>query len=337
MKLPYRMTPKRRFLSAMFGGRVDRPAVASATSVANVEQQELTGAFLPDAHVDGERMARLAGAAHEVLGYDAVMPYFSVLAEAAALGAEIEWGSKESLPINRNSPWAEPEQVLIPADFLEKPSTRAVLDAIRILRGKYGDQVAILGKVMGPWTLSYHMHGVQAFLLETLTEPEKVRSFLDRMTEITVLFARAQIAAGADALCLADHATGDLVSAEMYRDFLLPYHKRLTLTIGCPMVLHICGNTLDRLEYISQSGFDCFHLDSKVDAQAAVQAVRGRMSIMGNINNPDVLLHGAPAQVAEMTRYAVAAGLQILGPECAVPLITPTANLAEIARVAREG
>jgi MtaA/CmuA family methyltransferase len=336
MRLPYEMTPKRRFLSAMMGGRVDRPAVASATSVANVEQQELTGAYLPDAHVDGELMARLSACAYEVLGYDAIMPYFSVLAEAAALGCEIDWGDKENMPINRTSPWSDPEQVGIPDDFLDKPSTKAILDAIRILRAQYGDRVAIMGKVMGPWTLSYHMHGVQNLLIKTILEPDTVRAFLDRLKEVTVLFAKAQIEAGADVLCLPDHLTGDLASAETYRDFLLPFHRELTLRIGCPMVLHICGNTLDRLGYVSESGFDCFHLDSKVDARKAMEAVRGRMSIMGNINNPEALLHGTPEQVAEQARYAKEAGIQILGPECAIPLVTPTENLKAIVRVAKE-
>jgi hypothetical protein len=36
-----KMTPKRRFLSGLPGGRVDRPPVGSVTSVANVEQISL--------------------------------------------------------------------------------------------------------------------------------------------------------------------------------------------------------------------------------------------------------------------------------------------------------
>ncbi len=331
----YEMTPKRRFLSAMFGGRVDRPAVASATSVANAEQQEALGAFFPDAQQDGELMARLASGAYSILGYDCINPVFSVLAEAAALGCEVAWGDKLNMPINRTSPWQKPEDVNIPTDFLKRPTTKAVLDAIRILREKHGDRVAVQGKVMGPWTLAYHMHGTQNFLIKTITEPDTVRGFLDRLKEITVLFGQAQIAAGADSLCLADHATGDLVSAKMYRDFLLPYHQELAQRLGCPIALHICGNTLDRLDYICQTGFDCFHYDSKVDAVAAVTKVSGRISLMGGINNPEVLLKGKPEQVAEKARYVMQAGVQIVGPECAIPLATPTANLQEIARVVR--
>ncbi len=329
------MTPKRRFLSALLGGRVDRVPIGSPTSVATVEQMEIMGAFFPEVHCDGEKMARLAAGAVEILGYDAIMPYFSVQAEAAALGCDVDWGDVENMPVERSHPWAEPDQVRIPDDFLRKPSIKAILDAIRILRAQYGHQVAIIGKVMGPWTLSYHVHGVQQFLLETLTAPAKVRGFLDRLKEVTVLFGQAQIAAGADALCIADHATGDLVSPKMYRDFLLPYHQELTQRLGCPSVLHICGNTLSRIRYIRESGFDAFHFDSKVDAVQAVAETEGRISLVGGVSNIQALYNGTPDLVAEEVRYALRAGVRIIGPECAVPLRTPLENLNEIARVVK--
>ena len=330
------MTPKRRFLAGLLGGRVDRPPVGSVTSVATVEQMEMTGAWFPDVHLDGEAMARLAAGAHEVLGYDAIMPYFSVQAEAAALGCKVDWGDVEDMPVERTHPWSDPEEVTIPEDFIVRPSIVAVLDAIRILRAEYGHRVAIVGKVMGPWTLSYHLHGVQAFLLETIADPGRVRGFLDRLKEVTVLFGRAQIRAGADALCIADHATGDLVGPWTYRDFLLPTHRELTQRLGCPTVLHICGNTVDRMGHICEAGFDCFHFDSKVDARDAMQEVDGRMSLMGNVNNPETLLRGTPDEAAVEARYAIAAGVQVIGPECAIPLRTPLENLQAIAQAARE-
>ena len=331
-----KMTAKRRFLAGVLGGRVDRPAVGSVTSAATVEQMELTRSFFPEAHLDGEKMATLAAGAYEILGYDAIMPYFSIQAEAAALGCEVDWGDRDNLPVERTHPWTDPEEVHIPVDFLEQPSTKAVLDAIRILRQRYGHCAAIVGKVMGPWTLAYHMHGVQAFLLETITDPERVRGFLDRLKEVTVLFGLAQIRAGADVLCIADHATGDLVGPWVYRDFLLAYHQELTQRLGGPSVLHICGNTLDRLEYIRRAGFDCFHFDSKVDARAGVEKAGGKISLMGNINNPEVLLKGSREQVAEQTRYAIEAGVQVVGPECAIPTRTPLENLKEIVTTAQE-
>jgi len=188
------MTPRERFLSAVHNGPVDRTAVGSVTSVANLEQMEMTGAYFPDVHLSGPLMARLAAGAHTILGYDVIMPVFSVTVEAAALGAEIDWGERETMPACLNAPWEDPAQVRIPSDLLDREPTRAVLEAIRLLRAEYGGRVAIAGKVMGPWTLAYHMHGVQAFLLETLTDPGRVRAFLKALEPVTVQFGRGPAA-----------------------------------------------------------------------------------------------------------------------------------------------
>jgi [methyl-Co(III) methanol-specific corrinoid protein]:coenzyme M methyltransferase len=328
------MTPRERFLAGILGMPVDQTPVGSPTSVATVEQMELSGAFFPKVHQDGAAMAKLASGAHELLGYDAIMPIFSVTQEAAALGCDMDWGTIETMPVAKTHPWSEPGQVRVPEDFLERVPIKAVLDAIRILRRQYGNRVAIVGKVMGPWTLSYHLHGLQDFLVETLLEPEKVRAFLDQLKAIPLLFGNAQVAAGADMLCLADHATGDLVRGTMYRDFLQSLHRELVRDLGCSVVLHICGDTLDRIGYIAEAGFAAFHFDSKVDAKDAVQAA-GRMSLVGNVNNTELLLRGTPETVEQHARHAVEAGVRVLAPECAIPLRTPLENLKSLHRAVR--
>ncbi|MHB1133895.1 MAG: MtaA/CmuA family methyltransferase [Chloroflexota bacterium] len=330
------MSPKRRFLSGLFGGRVDRVPVGNPTSLATVELQEATEAPFPEAHLDAEMMARLAAGGHELLGYDTVMPYFSVAQEAAALGCEMDWGAPDVMPAERSHPFTSPEQAVMPADFLERRPVRTVLDAIALLKQRYDGRVAVIGKVMGPWTLAYHTHGVQEFLMETILEPDTVRVYLERLKLVTLAFGRAQLAAGADVLCLADHATGDLVSAATYRDFLLPVHQELIAELGCPIILHICGDTTDRLEHIVAAGFDCFHFDSKVDAQRAKQIVGDRMSLVGNVNNAETLLRGTPEDVRREVFYALDAGVEIVAPECAVPLTTPNRNLRAVVEAARE-
>ena len=159
--------------------------------------------------------------------------------------------------------------------------------------------------------------------------------FLKRLAQVPLLFGKAQLAAGADMLCLADHATGDLVRGTMYRDFLQPIHRELIAALECPIVLHICGDTLDRIGFIAEAGFDAFHFDSKVDAKAAADAAGSRLSLVGNVNNPETLLRGAPDAVAAEARYALEAGVRVIGPECAVPLQTPLSNLRAIADAVR--
>ncbi|HYB20822.1 MAG TPA: MtaA/CmuA family methyltransferase [Thermodesulfobacteriota bacterium] len=333
-----RFSPKRRFMSALFGGRKgDRPPVGNPTSIVTLELMKETGIFFPGAHLDPRQMAELAASGHEILGFDSIMPEYSVQQEAAALGCEMDWGSPSMMPDAKTHPFQRVEDLKVPENILEKPSMKVVLEALRSLRGQYGEEVAIIGKVMGPWTISYHLAGTENFLLWSATDRDKVRRFLDCLKEVTVLFAQAQFRAGADVVVLADHATGDLVSPKTYAEFLLPVHKELVQRIGGPLILHICGDCADRLRMFVEAGFDGYHFEWQVDAREAAKIVNREMALVGNVNNPTALLRGTPEDVRRQVRYSIQAGVDIIAPECAVPLQTPLRNLRAIVEAAQEG
>ena len=325
------MTSRERFLNALRRQPTDRPAVGNCVSAATVHLMDDSDCHFPEAHLDPAVMAGLAATSFEILGYDTIAPYFSVQLEAAALGCDVDWGRRDMMPDAATHPWRTADDIVIPGDFLQREPIVALLEALRLLKGRYGDEVALVGKVFGPWTLAYHLFGVQQFLMMTLDDPDEVRRILEGLTPVPVMFAEAQRQAGADVVTLADHATGDLVSAAMYEAFLWPLHGRLARECTVPLILHICGNTLDRIDLIAQTGLACFHFESKVPAAEAVRVAAGRIALMGNLNNPELLLRGTPAQVREAARAAHEAGVDIIGPECAVPLTTPTENLCAIA------
>jgi MtaA/CmuA family methyltransferase len=329
-----KMSPKRRFLTAMLGGKPDRTPVGNVVSVATTGLMDLASAWFPDAHLEAESMARLASAGHTYLGYDTVMPVFSVVQEAAALGCQIDWGGPEMMPGARTHPFAQSKDFNVPEDWIDAPSIQVVLQALHLLRQRLGHSVVIVGKVMGPWSLSYQLMGIEEFLVSTLQDPVRARRSLEALKTVTIEFARAQVQAGADIICLADHATGGMVSPLAYRDFLLPLHQEITAEIGCPTVLHCCGNTTDRLVYFAQAGFDCYHFESQVRLKDALAAAAGKLTLMGNINNPQLLLRGTPDEIAQASREVIYSGVQILAPECAVPLTTPLESLKTLGEVA---
>lgn len=331
------MTPKERFMAGLFRKKTDRVPVGNPTSVATVECMEASGAYFPDVHLDSFKMAKLAATGFELLEFDTIAPYFSVQQEAMAFGCEMTMGSVDAMPDIRKNPFNDPEEIEIPEDFLDRPGTATVLEALRLLKKEYKDHVCLVGKVMGPWTLSYHLYGVQRFLMDTILDPDKVRGFLQKLKEVSVMFANAQFEAGADVVTLADHATGDLVGPNTYRDFLLPVHQELTGRINGPLILHICGRTIDRIPHIAKAGFNAFHFDSKNDTvEAQAVASREGLLLIGNINNPNVLYAGTPEDVRKQVFEALEAGVPLIAPECAVPLRTPNANLKAIVDSVRE-
>lgn len=326
------MTGKERVLAAFRGEPVDRPAVCNPTSVATVELMDLVDAPFPQANRDGEMMARLAATGYTELGFDTIMPVFSIIQDSAALGCKIQWEQKDNWPtVKMSEPiWETADDIVIPPDFLTHPDTACVLDAIRRLKAEYGSEAAVVGKTMGPWSLAYHCFGVERFLLLTLDDPDATKRILDRLKEATIAFGVAQIEAGADALTLPDHATGDLVSGDYYRRYLRDLHAEFADRLPIPLILHICGKTIDRMDYIAGTGFAAFHYDSKNDPAESIGVVGDRIALVGNVNNPETLFARGPADVQTEVRKNLDAGIKLVGPECAIPLQTPLENLKAI-------
>ena len=338
MPLTETMTPKERVMNALAGKPVDRTPVANPTNVSTVELMDMVDAPFPDACRDPELAARLAATGHTELGFDAIAPYFTIIQESSALGCEMQWEGKDNWPTVRmsNPIWKGPDDIHIPPGFLEHPDNLAITRAISLLKEEFGDHVAIIGKTMGPWTLAYHVFGVEAFLLMTVDDPDMTMRCLHKLKEISVLFGQAQIAAGADALTFPDHATGDLVSGDYYRRFLLEIHQEMAEVLDVPLILHICGNTLDRMPYIADTGMAASHVDSKNDPQEAMDAVSGKIALVGNINNPETLYARGPEEVRAEVFKCLDAGVQMIAPECAIPLATKLENLIEIPRAVKE-
>lgn len=333
------MRPKDIFMKALYREPVPRPAAGSATSVITVDLMEKVGAYFPDAHLDAEKMAALAGAGYTELGFDNIMPLFSVWHESSALGCSVDWGEIGRMPDSRGSIYAIDDEITIPADLLERQGTKVPLDALKILKKRFGDEIAVVGKVFGPWTLGYHMFGVEEFLVNTLLKPDAVKRAMDTLKEVTVAFAKAQIDAGADTLCYADHATRDLCSPQAYNEFLTGIHEEMNERIPCPLILHICGDTSDRICFIKKTGIPCFHFDSKLNPENPSKKARElageKLSLMGGTSNFDVIINGTTETIINDVREKIDNGIDIIGPECAVPLNAPYKNMKLLAELVK--
>ena len=112
-------------------------------------------------------------------------------------------------------------------------------------------------------------------------------------------------------------------------------HIEFAEELDAPIILHICGRTVDRMAYIAETGMAAFHYDSKNEPEESMAAVDGRISLVGNVNNPSTLYSKGPAEVREEVRENLDAGVQMVGPECAIPLQTPIENLRAIREAVR--
>lgn len=327
-------TPKEIILSHLQKKKAIRPGIGNPVSSTTIEQMHITNSYFPDAHYNAQKMFELSKANYEILEYDMIMPVFSVVIESYALGCHVDWGKPDLMPYIKGQLWKDYKDIEIKNDFLSNHAIVAVLECISKLKKRYPD-VAIVGKAFGPWSLSYHLFGISDFLIKTIENPIEVKDILNKLSKVTIAFANAQVNAGADIITVPDHATQDLCSPLAYKEFLIPIHSKFVKEIKAPIILHICGNTKDRIDYICETKVAGFHFESKVDACEAAQINNNRITLIGNINNPTTLLLKSTADVKKEVKRAIDCGIKIIGPECAVPLQTPLQNLKTISETIR--
>ena len=75
-------------------------------------------------------MARLAATGYTELGFDTIMPVFTIIQESSALGCKIQWEQKDNWPtVRMREPiWEDADDIAIPDDFLTHPDTQCVLE-----------------------------------------------------------------------------------------------------------------------------------------------------------------------------------------------------------------
>ena len=328
------MTSRERVVNALHRREVDVAPVANPNSIITREMQDKVGAYFPEAHHNAEIMTELALAGRTVCGYDAVFPVYGAgTQEAGALGVKIDWGDPDNLPAILSYKWSDPDEIEVPDDFLGRLEISTVLDSIRMLREELGDEVAIIGKAYGPWSLAYHFFGIEKFMMDTFSDAPKVHAILDRLKEFTIVFGKAQIEAGVDALNVCEHITADLIRPDAVSTFLLHVDQQIKAELPVPLILHCCGKTMDRIDLFNQNGFECFNFESANDA--VEMRNKATMSLCGNINNPNTILSGTPEDVEREVFYALDAGVEILAPECAAPVNGKLANVIAV-REARD-
>jgi len=252
--------------------------------------------------------------------------------EAVDLGLEVEF-PQDNLPLSRKPFLEIPEdlrklKLVIPAEG-RRMSDR--LEAIRSFRAQVGGQVPVMGWVEGGLAEAADLIGISQTLSDLYERPEWVLEAVEFCTEQAIVFARAQIEAGADIIGLGD-AICSQISPKMYRQFALPYEQRIfdaVREMGAVPRLHICGNTTKLLPDMAASGALIIDLDWMVDMQKAFGVFGDTISPCGNFDPVKVMLQGTPDTV----KAAVQACLEESGPRsfsaagCEIPDETPLENL----------
>ncbi len=332
------MTPKERVMRVFNHQKPDRMPCFCANGTPTYEQMERSGAYWPEAHERAEDMAKLALAAYTVLGFDAVRVPFCQTFEAEALGSKVKSGGKENIPGIDHPPRYKLDDVpVFPDDFLERGRIPQLIEAVRILKREVGDEVAIIGGIIGPFTIAGALLDAVTILKASFKAPDKLESFLEVGERAGTMLGKALIEAGADLIAVEDmQASPDLIAPHTYRGLEMEYQRRQVEALSVPVILHICGNVDKIVPFMHETGSAALSIEPKADVVSARRAVGIGGILIGGVDAATTLFMKTPEVVQEAAREQADMGLDVLAPGCAVAPGTPTANLLAMVEVAKE-
>ena len=167
----------------------------------------------------------------------------------------------------------------------------------------------------GPMTVACNLFSAE-FVCETMADdPERLHRLLDFITEATIRRMTAWrklagVPVPQDGFGFADDSVA-LISTAMYREHLLPYHRRLCDALGtsAPRSIHLCGDSTRHFRTLrDELNIQSFDTGFPVDFGALRRDLGPKVRIQGG---PHVhfLMQAKPAEIREEVRRILQSGV----------------------------
>jgi len=335
-----KMNHLQRIAAAITHQKPDRVPVVAVTISRSLKE---AGYSLKEVVHDASKIAEAKIAAHEKYGDDGIVASLDLYVEPEALGAKTEL--REHVPIVTEHPLAKDK------DFsrLVKPTLKdgrfpVVLEEVKLLKEKYGDEVCIGPVTGGPITTAANLRGVENLLMDMVLDPSYVHELLRLCTDVCLDYYRAICEAGAHAIIMLDPvSTNTIMSPEQYQEFTMPYQKELFAVCAEHSVVgvnHICADTSLIWEKMINVGAPAIQIDFPIDLEDCKKRVGPETCIMGNVNPIETMLYGNPDDVYNAAVKCIkAAGNQsgfVLTPGCDLNPKTPEENIKALVQAAKD-
>lgn len=222
----------------------------------------------------------------DILGVDAAIIFSDILVLPEAMGLTYEM-------VESKGPWFE-KTVQSVADIEELKVAQGedlqyVLDAIHLTKRELNGRVPLIGFAGAPWTIFAYMtegKGSKTFSIakkKLYTDPPFSHKLLDKITESTINYLKAQIKAGADLIQIFDSWAG-ILSPEQYREYSLRYIERICNAITeVPVTVFAKGAFFARKE-MGQLNCNVIGLDWNMDAEESRKLIGEGKTLQGNMD-----------------------------------------------------
>ena len=302
------------FLRALKGETVERPPVW---------MMRQAGRYLPDfmklkAKYDFFTRCQTPELATEItvmpidqIGTDAAILFSDILVVLQAMNIEVEMkpdlGPWIPKPIRSEK---ELNEVIVPD---AKVALDYVIQAIKLTKQELNNRVPLIGFAGAPWTLlCYAVQGqgsknfdkAKAFCF---SQPELAHRLLQMITDTTIDYLKAKVAAGVDAIQLFD-SWGGLLSPDDYNLFSWPYIQQIVTALKDDIPVIVFGKGCwFALHDMAKSGASALGVDWTCTARNARYLSGGQITLQGNYD-PSRLLSPIPVIKSDVKKMIDAFG-----------------------------
>lgn len=311
---------RERLHTALRGEALDRPLVALWRHFPGDDQHP-------------EELARSAAAFQQTYDWDFCKLTPASSYSTADYGLRVLYhghpegtGELQGYPIHTPQDWRH----LAPLDP-HSGAMGAQLHAIRRTRELIGPDVPLLDTVFCPLAQAKHLIGKPGELLHLRQHPAELGDALELLTETTVRYVRASLAAGADGIFYAtQHAAADLLSEREYREIVRPLDLRiLEAAQGATFnLLHLHGlhSAFDLVADYPVHAINWHDRDTPPTLGEGARRFPGL--VVGGLSQRE-LIESSPAQIQALAADAIAQtnGRLCLSTGCVMQTTTPWGNI----------
>jgi uroporphyrinogen decarboxylase len=233
-------------------------------------------------------------------GVDAAVMFADIMLPVLGMGIDVELvegvGPVVERPVER---LADVERLRVPEP---EESVPFILEAVRLVRDGLTPEQALVGFCGGPFTVAgYLIEGrpTRDFVKTKRClygAPEVWHALMEKLTEMSNRYLRAQVGAGADVIQLFDSWIGAL-SRRDYEEFGAPYSNRILASIEAPTIHFGTSHLIDSMESVAGDVIG-------VDWRTPIDAVSRARGVQGNLD--PALLLGPWSRVEDEARAILA-------------------------------
>ena len=217
----------------------------------------------------------------------------------------------------------------------------------KIQQTNHDKEYAIMVKGGNIFESSWYMRGFEQSFMDMVTAPEMLEYIMEQVTEFYIAQTRRvleTVDGKVDLIFTADDIGGQnglLVSRDMFRKFIMPYHARLNQAIhqfNAKAIYHTDGAVIEAVPDLIEMGIDVlqalqFNAEG-MDPKILKNEYGDRLCFEGGISVQQTLPFGTVEEVKAETRERIAVlgknGGYILGPSHQIQFGTPFENIAAL-------